>query len=290
MKLSAIYIYALLPVLMLVASCNSNDSKEYGHILVKVGNTTLTASELERQMPYGLSETDSTKFARTFIRNWIDSRLVSEIAYNNISDTREIDRMVEDYRNELIIWEYRKRMYAQHASDAFSEDSTRTYYEAHKSDFISQYPYVKGIYIKIENNAPRIAELRKWYRSHDTEDIDRIEKYGLNGAIHYDYFRDKWIDWRQITSKIPYNFGNNPDIFLKNNRFLDTSIGDFTYLLDISDYLPSGSSIPFDIARPQIEEMMKNEHRMQYDKQLREQLYNEAVEDGKLEIYCNMGS
>lgn len=242
------------------------------------------------RMPYGLSEPDSQKFARAYIRNWIDTKLISEIAYKNISDTKEIDRMVDDYRNELIMWEYRKRMYNQQATFDFPDDSIASYYEAHKEDFVCKHPYVKGIYIKIKDNAPRIKDLRKWYRSPKTEDIDKIEKYGLNGAIHYDYFRDKWIDWEQIQSKIPYNFGNNPNQFLRANSFLDTSIDGFTYLLDISEYIPSGSIMPIDVARPQIEEMMLNEKRLQYDKDLRRQLYEDAVTSNKVEIYCDMGS
>ncbi len=240
-------------------------------------------------MPYGLSGTDSTKFARAYIRNWIDTKLISEIAYNNISDTKEIDHMVDEYRNELIMWKYRKLMFNQRATTEFSDDSIAAYYETHKKDFTCSHPYVKGIYIKIKDNAPQINNLRKWYRSPNTEDIDKIEKYGLNGAIHYDYFRDKWIDWEQIASKIPYNFGSTPDAFLRQNRFLDTSIDGFTYLLDISDYILSGTTMPIDVARPQIEEMLMNEKRMQYDMELRQQLYQDAVNNNKVEIFCDMG-
>ncbi len=290
MKLFMRHIYALMLVSLLVTSCSCNNDMQDGNVLVKVGKSLLTTNDLARQMPYGLSAEDSTKFARAYIRNWIDTKLVSEIAYKNISDTKEIDRMVDEYRNELIMWEYRKRMYAQNATEDFSDDAITAYYEAHKEDFISKQPFVKGLYIKIENNAPKINDLRKWYRSTKTEDIDKIEKYGLNGAIHYDYFRDKWIDWEQIASKIPYDFGNNPDVFLKTNHFLDSSIGGFTYLLDISEYIPTGSIMPIDVAMPLIKEMMVNEHRLQYDSNLRKQLYNKAVEDNDVTIYCDMGS
>lgn len=289
MKVLIRYIYSIIPALLPLTSCNG-DANDGSDTLARVGNATLTQESLNRQMPYGLSENDSIKFARAYIRNWIDTKLISEIAYNNISETKEIDRMVEDYRNELIMWEYRKRMYNQHSTVEFSDDSIATYYETHKNDFKCPHPFVKGIYIKITDNAPQLNNLRKWYRSQTTGDIDKIEKYGLDGAIHYDYFRDKWIDWEQIASKIPYNFGNNPDAFLRQNRFLDTSIDGFTYLLDISGYIPSGSIMPIDVARPQIEEMLMNSKRLQYDMELRKQLYQDAVNSNKVEIFCDMGS
>ena len=74
-------------------------------------------------MPLGLSPSDSTKFARAYIRSWIDSKLVGEIAARNIGDIDRIDQLVEEYRNDLIMWEYRQRMYESHADKPLSSDS-----------------------------------------------------------------------------------------------------------------------------------------------------------------------
>lgn len=290
MKIYTQYIPILLILLFITSSCGENDRIEDGDILVKVGNEVLTKNDLANDFPYGLTESDSTKFARAYIKSWIDSKLIGEIASRNINDLSKIDAMVEKYRNELIMWEYRQRMYESHANKELSDDSILAYYESHKQDFITTQPFIKGIYIKIPDNAKNINQLKKLYHSEKAQEIDQLEKLCFSEAVHYDYFRDKWIDWEQIESKIPYDFGNNPDSFLKMNKNIETSIGGFTYLLNISDYLPTGSIIPIEIASHSIKGILINQNRIQYDKELRNELFNIGIEEGEIKILCDLES
>lgn len=289
MKIITRYIL-ILTTLSFIVSCNNNDSVTDEDILVKVGKQYLTKDQLAQDMPWGLSSADSTKFARAYIRSWIDRKILSEIAAKNISNTARIEQLVEDYRNELIMWEYRQQMYETRADKELSDDSIAAYYKAHKEDFKTTSPYIKGIYIKVADNADNIDKLKKWYRSNKPEDIDLIEKYCLSQAIHYNYFKDKWVDWEQIESKIPYDFGQDHNIFLKNNKNLETSIGGFTYLLNINEYLPTGMIMPLEIASQHIRETIINRRRLDYDRQLRQNLYEKGIEDGDIKILCDMES
>lgn len=290
MKIYTQYILILLILLFVTVSCGNRDGIENEDILVKVGNETLTKNDLAKDFPYGLSESDSIKFARAYIKSWIDSKLVGEIAAKNISDMSKIDEMVAKYRNELIMWEYRQRMYESHADKELSDDSIVAYYQAHKNDFVSTRPYIKGIYIKIPDNAEHLNQLKKLYRSNKTQEIDHLEKLCFSEATHYDYFRDKWVDWEQIESRIPYDFGNNPDAFIKQNKNIETSIGGFTYFLSISDYIPTGSTIPLEVAINSIKEILINQNRIKYDQELRNELFNIGLKEGEIKILCDLES
>lgn len=281
---------SFLSVLLLFCSCGSGDIVKKGDVLVKVGSSVLTKADMSKQMPYGLSEADSVKFTRAYIRSWIDAKLVSELAVKNITTSEAIDQMVSDYRNELIMREYRKRMFETHIEESLMEDSIMAYYDANKDEFRLERPIVKGIYIRIADNAPRIDDVKKWYRSPKSEDVEALEKYGLTGAIHYDYFRDRWVDWLQIESRIPYNFGTNIDAFIKNNRNFEVSIDGSTYLLNITDFQPSGTAMPYEFAKEQIKELFINRSRIDYDLKLRRSLFQEGVNDGEIEIFVDLES
>lgn len=276
--------------MLLLCGCRGGDGVGKEDVLVRVGRSVLTKNEMNGLMPFGLSEADSVKFTRAYIRSWIDDKLVSEIASKNIGNTAQIDKMVDDYRKELIMWEYRRRMYESHAYNVFSEDSIRLYYDAHKEDFRLEYPIVKGIYIKIADNAPRLDDVKKWYRSNRMVDIDNLEKYGITGAINYDYFRDKWVDWSQIESRIPYDFGSNINAFIKNNRNFEVSVDGSTYLLDITDYLLPGAIMPIEFAQELIKELFINNRRLEYDRDLRRSLYEKGIEEGDVEVFVDMES
>lgn len=280
---------ALLAVAAATASSCRNDDKAVDpDTLAVVGNATLTRSDLKRNFPAGLSADDSAKYARAYIRNWIDDRMMSMIAADEI-DLTDIDKMVDQYRNELIAFEYGKRMYEAHAPE-ITADTIEAYYKAHAGEFVLTRPMVKGVYLKVADDAAALPALRKLYRSDKADDIDKLEKSALSSAVHYDYFRDRWVDWDQIELRIPYSFGSSPESFLsQNKRQLDFSQGGFTYLLLITDVLHTGQTMPLEAASPLITERLNYAGQLEYIGSLKRELLENAISDGKIAIFCELG-
>ncbi len=271
---------------ILVSACSHADEGD-GQVLVRIGTSQLTRTDLAKALPVGLNSADSARYASAYIKRWIDSRLISDIASTEI-EMADIDRMVNDYRNRLIELEYRKRMADAHAVTEFSEDSLRSYYAANKMDFILDRPMLQGIYLKVPDNAPNLAAIRRLYRSDKQDDIDRLEKEVLTSAIHYDYFRDKWVDWSQVEMHIPYDFGDKADAFLKGRDHFETTAGGFVYLLDIKDVLPTGAVMPFDNAKRLITERLTARQRRIYDANLMRNLYDKTMADGKIQLFVDL--
>ena len=283
------YLQSVISILMMsLLSCN-NDNKiqPADPVLVRVGNSKLYMSDLTSKLPGGLTPDDSTKFAHSFIRNWIDRRLLSEVAPGEL-DMSKIDEMVEQYRNDLILWEYRNQMFNTHSDMSIPEDSLTAYYEKNRQDFRLQYPLVKGVYLKINDSSKELAQLKKLYKSRSTENLDKLEKYALNSALHYDYFCDEWIDWQQIEARIPYDFGRDLNGYLRDHKSLEVSSDGYTYLLSIDSVIPAGGIMPYSSARPLIVDRVIAERRELYDAQLRKKLLEDASEHGKIEIMCDL--
>lgn len=270
-----------------LASCGTSEDVKGEDILVKIGNKLLLKQDVLKAVPTGLATADSIQFVERYIADWIDAKLLSEVALKNIPEMDNINKMVDDYRNKLIMYEYRKRMILNNEDLMhISEDTLKSYYEANKSHFKLSAPLVKGIYIKIAVDASKVDEVRNWIKSGKQQDIDKIEKYGLNGAIHYDYFKDRWVSWIDVEKNIPYYF-DDPNGFVKNNKNFEVTEKGFIYLLNISEYLEKGDIMPFDFAKQQISEIFVNSNQRQYDKQLKRVLYDEAIKDGVLVINYN---
>lgn len=279
---------ALIALVAALSACGPDDKAVDPDALVVVDGSTLTRSELRRNFPPGLSAADSTKYARAYIRQWIDDHMMASIAAKEI-DMAEIDKMVERYRNELIAFEYGKRMYEAHGPE-ISADTIEGYYKAHGDEFSLMRPMVKGVYLKVPDQAPDLSVLRKLYRSDKASDIDRLEKSALSAAVHYDYFRDRWVDWDQIESRIPYAFGPSPDAFLNQKpRNIDFSQGGFTYLLFITDVLHTGQKMPLEAASPLIAERLRYAGQREYLARLKRELLENAISEGKIAIFCELG-
>lgn len=265
---------------MAIDSCSKPEATN-PDALITVGDKQLTRQQLLKDMPGGLSSEDSAIFAHAYIRQWAHAQLISDIAAAEL-DLTDINRKVQDYRNELILHEYTLRMYDEKGRQAIPEDSIRAFFEANKDLYVLKRPMVKGVYLKVASDSPALPQLRKLYKSHKEADIDKLDKALLNGAVHYDYFRDKWIDWDQIESRIPYPFGPGDDAYLKSHPSLDFEADGYTYLLDISDALLTGQPMPYEACRPLIEDRFNIEQRNLYREQLKKELYDKAVADGKI--------
>lgn len=270
--------------------CSPNSGNNSSRrLLAKVGNARLHTSDLENAMPGGLCEADSIKFARAFIRKWIDENLVSEIAASEI-DMAGIEQMVDEYRRQLVMWEYRRQMADSHTDMSIPEDSIEGYYTSHSQDFKLSSPIVKGIYLKVAEDSSDLPSLRKLYTSHKDEDMDRLEKLALSSALHFDYFRDTWINWTQVESRLPYEFADGGQSYLRKPMPLDFTDNGYTYLLSIDSVMPAESIMPYETARPLIVDRIINTRRMEYDNYLRKLLYDAADSRGEIEILCDMGS
>lgn len=272
---------------VLSAACSGGteaDTPVKGEI-AGVGSESLTRAQLVEALPAGLSPADSTRLARAFVRNWIETRLAEDVAAGEV-DMDEIDRLTARYRRDLIMQRYRDLMFAaaREGSAGFSDSIVNDYYERHSADFVLQRPLIRGVYIKLPDDAAELPAVRRLYRSTRSDDIDRLEKAVLGSAIHYDYFRDRWIDWEQVEARIPYDFGAVPSDYVTTHRHLDVSLGGFTYLLEISDVLPAGSPMPQADARPLIEERLLAERRRSFDATIRRRLFDDAQRSGRLRL------
>lgn len=275
---------ALSTALLLTTGC-SGDKTSDADVVAQVGESVLTNDELVRAVPGGLSPEDSTSFVRSYVTDWVERHLISDYASDGI-DMDEINHLTDDYRRNLITIAYRRKVFESMA-ESVADDSIKAYYDAHRQDFVLERPLVKGVYLKVRDDAKNLSTLRRLYRSARPEDIDRLEKEILESTIHYDYFRDKWIDWEQIETRIPYQFGDD-DTWLKSNYTLDYTAGGYTYLLAISEFLPSGSPMPIETARAEIINRLLNSRRREFDRELTRRLYNEALKAGKLRVNISL--
>ena len=266
---------------LLLGACADNDTEIPADALVTIGNKSLTRSELSVHIRPGLSAADSTELARAFIRSWIDAQLVAEVASAEV-DMDEVERLTAEYRNELIKAQYRRVMASQASPGIFAEDPLMAYYNSHLSDFVLERPMLKGIYIKVPDQARELPSLRRLYKSDRPDDIDKLEKAALSAAVHYDYFRDRWVDSEQIDKRIPIDFDGADGAKIAARKPIEISSGGFTYLLSVSDYLAAGATMPYEAARPLVRERLLAARRIAYDATLRNALFSRAIEEGTI--------
>lgn len=257
------------------ATADSSDD-----VLIQIGDSSLTLRQVVNRIPVGLDPADSANLFNTIVDTWIQNRLLYDVARANLTDMSRIEAMVDEYRNQLIVSEYRRRIKEENVK-AISDDSIRAYYRNHLAELLLEHPLIKGIYIKLPEKAGKVEQITEWVRRARPEDIDNLERDGLREAIQYDYFADKWMDWQVVAEQIPYRF-YDPDAFVESTPFFSTTYNGSLYLLHITESLHTGDTMPYEFASPLIAERLNASQRARYEERLVNSLYRQALRDGKL--------
>lgn len=260
---------------------------ENAEILVKVDGFSLTRSEVERLIPDGTPQADSLLIAENYIKKWVKDRLTYEAAKRNIgNDEADINRLVEEYRRSLLKHRYQDYMLRSRLSVEISETEKTAYYQENPKKFVLDKNLIRGLFLKAPVDAPGLDEVRKKYRSNDAKVVEDIEKFSIQNAVVYEYFYDRWVDFDEILSKMPVQIPNAAQ-HLKTKQSVEATDSLYCYLLNISEYMLSGNVAPYEYVGSQIQELMINKRKVDFLKELEEELYRDAVRKGQVIFYTN---
>lgn len=277
-------LFALLS-LSLLASCKWNKSVTeyvYGKTpIVEIGTDVLYEEDIKQVLPLGLSDADSTLFAQQFIKNWAQDVLFYQNAIRNIPDTKDIDRLVENYRRSLIEHEYQRRLIEQKFSSEISDEDIEQFYNDNERLFVLDESLLKGLFLKISNKSHDLSDIRKLYTQQDDESFEEIEKYSIRNAARCEFFYDNWRTVAEIEVLLPA-MDKPLESLLKNNGGFEFKDEEYIYLLNVSEYAPKGGFEPLDHARSRIRGLLINSNEVSYMRKIKEDLYDAAIEKNRI--------
>lgn len=276
-RISYIFSIALLIFAGTFMSCGSKteQSVEENDILVTIGDSSLTMHQVLVKIPAGLTPGDSASLFSKIVDDWVCNLALTKYACQNISDFDEIERMVENYRRDLIVSRYLQAM-SRSSEKKIPEDRIKSYYEANRTSMVLEQPLVKGLFMKISSGDDDREEITHAMKRLKDTDIDMLEKYGMREASQYKFFNDEWVEWNAIAEDIPHKFGD-ADSFLKNSGFFELEDNGSVYLLKIKEYIPSGSEMPYDFAHKQISQILLNTDLSTYRQKLIDNIYKDLI-------------
>lgn len=254
--------------------------------VVTVNDETLYKAELDDAVPRNLSAEDSTAVAQSYIKMWINTRLIYNKARQNIVNKEEIDQLVEDYRKSLITNSFQEQLIREHFSKSVKDKELQAYYEKNKDKIKLKENIVKGLFLKVPVDSKELVNFQKWYKQTNDEAVENIEKKRLQNAVGYEYFYNDWVNFSTLSENIPLSI-NDEGQFLKTNKNIEVRDSSFVYLLNIKEYKLTGDEAPFDYIKSHLMEIYIEQQRSDYLKQVHDDLYNKAVSDGEIKFYDN---
>lgn len=249
--------------------------------IVEINGDVLYAEDIRQVIPLGLSDADSALFAERYIRNWAQDVLFYQNAIRNIPDTKDIDRLVENYRRSLFEHEYQRRLIEQKFSSEITQEEIEQFYNDNLRLFVLDESLVKGLFLKIPNRSHDLADIRRLYTQMDDESFEEIEKYCIRNAARCEFFYDNWRTVAEIEVLLPA-MDKPLEKELKSGVNMEFKDEEYIYLLNVSEFVARGDIEPLDHASYRIRGLLINSNEVTYMRKIKEDLYDAALERNRI--------
>ena len=278
MNIKQLFVFSA--VVLLLSSCFNN--KE-GRIIASVNEKDLMLEEVLEEMPIQIE--DSSFFVERYMNDWIRKQLMIYHAEINLSSAiQNYEKQIKEYRASLLIYAYQQELINQNFDTSISLKQVKDYYNQYKDEFKLSKNIFKGRFIVVDRSAPKLINLNKWYKSNKESSLEDLNDYCQQFAKEYYLEDDKWQYFSIFNQKLP-EYIIEESYFLENTKGVVFEDVNLRYYVFIKDYLINGSISPLEMEQEKIKNVLLNKNKIEYLKQLEDELYQNGLALKKIKIY-----
>lgn len=255
-------------------------------LLARVGNKELRQRDVQSVVPIGMAGDDSVAFMAVYVDRWVRKQLkLQEAGVLFSSSEEDIDRMVEEYRQALLIRKLEQHYVNKGVDTTFTDAEIADYYNSHKADFRLDHPLVKGRIVRFPENFRQARRLKEAMASQSVPDQRDFTALCTKNDFKINDFREHWTDFTEFLSYLPALQSQNHNSMLSSSAVQEMRDSRSHYFFKIDEVRREGETIPLERLRPTIRRILINQRQGEAIRRSEEELYNRSVESGEVEIF-----
>jgi len=253
--------------------------------LAQVGNRILYKEDIEEVLPENLPDRDSALWVDDFVKKWVRSELVILNAEQNLSaELKNVDKELKEYRNSLLTYRYKNELMTQKMDTVITTGEVNAYYEQHKNEYLLKNNIVKAVYLKIPLEVANPETIKNLTMDENPQKLAQLDEYGVQYAKTYDRFGDKWVNSSNVLYQLPEEI-EDEERFLRRNKFIESSDTGYYYFICIRDFRIQGQIAPISYVEPDIRNILLNERKVKFLRNIEDDIYNEGLVSNKFKIF-----
>lgn len=263
----------------LFSSCHQKKDR----VVAQVYSHKLYASEVQKQLPSGMSTDDSLAFATRFIDSWISEQLLLAEAEKALSmRDKQFQKEMLEYRNSLIRSRYLEKITADTNAFYVTDEEVRATIAQARTNFVNEKEIVRLNYVKVSAKSPVKEKVKEILFDEETRLLEK-EKLTELCADSIEYFvdDDTWLFWDDIQLEVDIDLQISAGTF-NQPQYIEKTSGESCYLIVILDYKSEQTGADsrdyFESVRTMLIQKKKNE----YINQKLDELYLKAEKAGKI--------
>lgn len=280
--------YILCTILATVAlSCNMSDNdgnKQYDEdVIAAVDGVELRIADVMRDMPEGITGTDSATFVRMYVDNWVLNRLKMKRAEEVLTSSEDIERLVEGYRQSLMMRQLDQYYIDKMLDVEITDKQISAYYRAHSAAFKLDHNVVQGVVVKVPKTFRNITTLTTAIKnSAKAEDWAELEALAEKHSLSVTNMTAQWVSYSDFLSNLPTERSRTYNDLISKSTVQQMSSDDALFYFIITDRALKGELAPIASVESDIRRRLYAERRDEVVKEYEAELKRKSVEEGRI--------
>lgn len=254
-------------------------------VVASVDGRTLTEDDVCSNMPAGLSGADSTAFVRMYIDNWVLKQLKMRRAEQVLASSYDdIDRLVEDYRQSLIMRRLDQYYVDQSIDLEITPQQIASYYRSNAAAFRLDHHKVRGVVVRVPRTFRNTNTLVTALRAVDRNGISEVGAIAEKHNLLLSDMSGEWVSYSDFLSYLPTERSNSYESLLSRSGVQQLSSNDAHFYFIILDVARKGDVAPMESVEEDIRRRLYSERRAGIVRGYEEGLRREAIEQQRVEI------
>ncbi len=263
----------ILPIFLLAVFFQGCEGKWQSEdpVLAEVGSRKLFLSNVQNLINPGSTAVDSTAIVDGYVQNWIRENLMIEEAEKNVAADINLNKLVDDYRSSLLVYNFEKRLVDKMLDTIIPEAEKKQYYSQNKNQYLLSHPILKCVIAKVPSKSIGKTDLTKSLSKKDMTEAMFIIK---EKATYHHLDTAAWITIADLNSLLPGNMLKNEK--LSDGKVLKGKEGDSEFYVKILGYYDEKEIPPFDYIEGIITKTLLSERKIILLKKYRDDLFEKG--------------
>lgn len=260
-------------------------------VVARIGRAELSTHEISAAVPQNLKGADSLSFVKQYTDKWLIRQLKMREADQLFSGAeKDIEKLVEDYRQSLLISKVDQYYIDEQMSDEVSAEDIAEYYNTHKSQFLLDRTLVKGRILRFDATYRQSTKLKTQMQKAATSQND--DKAFSDVCAKHNFMlidnRAEWVNFADFLANLPIPRSQDNEPLLDKLGIQEIKTGSDRYYFDFTSVCRKGNVAPLEIVSENIRRILITQRRSQIIKSHEEQILKSAIEQGDVRVYKNM--
>jgi hypothetical protein len=283
-----LYIFSSMLV-MLTSACSEaekkSDSKLDDSVIAVVDGVQLRIEDVMRDMPTGITATDSTTFMRMYVENWVLNRLKIKRAEEVLPSSDDIERLVEGYRQSLIMRQLDQYYIDKMLDTEITDKQISAYYRAHSAAFKLDHNVVQGVVVKVpkgfRNTSTLQTAITNSAKDGNWQELDAMaEKHSLS-VIN---MTSQWVSYSDFLSNLPTERSRTYNDLITKTSVQQMTSDDAVFYFIITNRALKGELAPLASVESDIRRRLYAERCDEIVAEYEAELKRESVEEGRVTL------